>query len=236
MSDSKHSGLYLRVVSGVILAPLALFALIYGGWPFAIMIGLCIGLATHEWLEMARLSKRPALNFISGFAYILVCFAAIVHVRVGYGQGAGLALALLLSVWASDIGAYFSGKAIGGPKMAPSISPNKTWAGLIGGMVASTLVFAGFVYFAAPWIEKVTSLPVAIVFPPLWMAIFLGVLITLAGQAGDLLISAQKRKVGVKDTGKLIPGHGGLLDRIDALLLASVAFVLSLLAFEALGL
>ena len=110
MSDSKHSGLYLRVVSGVILAPLALFALIYGGWPFAFMIGLCISVATYEWLEMARLSKRPALNFIPGFIYILVCFAAIVHVRVGYGQGAGLALALLLSGCATPppVAAYCS--------------------------------------------------------------------------------------------------------------------------------
>lgn len=236
MSGSKHSGLYLRVVSGVVLAPLALFALIYGGWPFSVMIGLCLGLSLYEWLHMSKLSKRAVLTFLWGFAYIVICFAAIVHLRLGFAQGAGLTLALLLSVWASDIGAYFTGKAIGGPKMAPSISPNKTWAGLIGGMVCSTLVFTGFVYAISPWLQGFLPVSVSVRPPPVWMGVFLGVLITLAGQAGDLLISLQKRKVGVKDTGKLIPGHGGILDRIDALLLASAAFALSLFAFEALGL
>lgn len=236
MSESKHSGLYLRVVSGIVLAPLALFALIYGGWPFSIMMGACIALSLHEWLQLSKTSKYAVLTFLFGFIYLIICFAAIVHLRVGYAQGAGLTLALLLSVWASDIGAYFSGKTIGGPKMAPSISPNKTWAGLVGGMLASTLVFMGYVFVVAPWLQAFLPVSVFVNPPPLWMAVFLGVLITLAGQAGDLLISYQKRKVGVKDTGNLIPGHGGLLDRIDALLLASLAFLLSLLAFEALGL
>lgn len=227
MGETKHKGLLLRVASALLLAPLVLFTIAYGDWPFAVLMALGAGLAIFEWLHMSRLAQYPMLNFIPGLVYIFVCFAAIVQLRLGMSDGAGLTLALLLSVWASDIGAYFTGKAVGGPKMAPVISPNKTWAGLVGGMAASTAVFALYIFYFGPWLSSVTGWNVAAAqTTPLAVVLLLGASITLSGQAGDLLVSMEKRKVGVKDTGNIIPGHGGVLDRIDALLLAALVFLL----------
>lgn len=226
MTEIKHKGLALRVVSGLMLAPMVLFAVVYGEWPFAVILTLALGLAVFEWLQMSRLVQYPILNFIPGLVYIIVCFAALVQLRIAFVDGAGLTLALILSVWASDIGAYFTGKAIGGPKLAPAISPNKTWAGLIGGIAASTAVFTAYILCIGPWLSAVTGWNVsAAQTTPLFVVVLLGASITLSGQAGDLLVSMEKRKVGIKDTGNLIPGHGGILDRIDAMMLATLVFL-----------
>ena len=113
-----------------------------------------------------------------------------------------LALWTLAIVWATDIGAFFAGRAIGGPKLAPVISPNKTWAGLIGGMIVAAVAGGAIAY--------VGHLPTR----TYWLAPLLAV----AAQLGDLAESGMKRRVGVKDSGHILPGHGGLLDRIDGML------------------
>ncbi|MFA5592138.1 MAG: phosphatidate cytidylyltransferase [Micavibrio sp.] len=223
--------LVLRFLSAMLLAPLALFCMIYGGVPFLVMAGLALGIGFSEWVRMARRGPHPFLYGFAGVTYILSCFWAFVYLRMVQGDGAGLALALMLCIWASDSGAYFAGKLIGGPKMAPKISPNKTWAGLIGGIAASAAALAVFSLYVGPWLSGVLARDMAILESlSLPLVALLGASITLSGQAGDLLISMEKRKTGVKDTGNLIPGHGGLLDRIDSLLLASPVFLLSLKA------
>jgi phosphatidate cytidylyltransferase len=136
-----------------------------------------------------------------GVGYIGTAAIAILFLRE---QPLGFALALwtLAIVWATDIGAYFAGRAIGGPKLAPTISPNKTWAGLIGGMVAAAIV--------GTLIAKFGHLPTR--------AVWIAPLLAVAAQIGDLVESGMKRHVGVKDSGRILPGHGGLLDRIDGML------------------
>ena len=109
---------------------------------------------------------------------------------------------VLLVVWATDIGGYFAGRSIGGPKLWPSVSPNKTWAGAIGGFAASLLIAGGFAAFSLG-----RALPL----------LGLGALLSVTGQLGDLFESAVKRHFGVKDSSHLIPGHGGLMDRLDSL-------------------
>ncbi|MGA0314707.1 MAG: phosphatidate cytidylyltransferase [Alphaproteobacteria bacterium] len=130
-------------------------------------------------------------------------------------NGSILLLWLLVLVWATDSGAYFFGKLIGGPKLAPSVSPGKTWAGLIGGIFCSALwsTLAGLHFGIASKIELLG----------------LGIILALLAQFGDLLISKAKRKFMVKDTGSLLPGHGGLLDRVDGLLLTVPTFTVFLL-------
>jgi phosphatidate cytidylyltransferase len=136
-----------------------------------------------------------------GVGYIGTAAIAILFLRE-QPNGFLLALWTLVVVWATDTGAYFAGRAIGGPKLAPVISPNKTWAGLIGGMIAAAIV-GGLIAGFGP-------LPAT--------ALWLGAPLAVAAQLGDLLESAMKRHAGVKDSGKLLPGHGGVLDRIDGLL------------------
>ena len=109
-------------------------------------------------------------------------------------------------VWATDIGAYFAGRAIGGPKLAPSVSPNKTIAGLIGGVICAAVLAGAWVYYV--------QLPAKL----LWLA----VLFAVAAQLGDLFESGLKRRAGVKDSGTWLPGHGGLLDRLDGLVPVAV--------------
>lgn len=228
MALPVHNSLFLRVASAVVLMPLVVAALILGGIPFLAMVGLAVFISLYEWFKMAHLSAMPAVVGVAGFIYIALCFTAFSSLRLYEVQGAGLALALILSIWASDSGAYFAGKAIGGPKMAPKISPNKTWAGLLGGVVSSTAALVLYALYIGPFIsfgDYDLSIPTG---PTIAQWALLGAFITISGQAGDLLVSKLKRTVGVKDTGHLIPGHGGLLDRIDSLLLAAVFFVIGL--------
>jgi phosphatidate cytidylyltransferase len=223
----SHS-LMLRIGSALVLAPVVLFALIYGGLPFQIMLGVALLICFYEWLRMARLSKSPILISLFGIVYIAVGFAAFYYLRMIPPLGLGLALSLLLSIWASDIGAYFSGKTFGGPKLAPAISPNKTWAGLIGGMLSSTIMMVAYALYVG---DMLSTPSFDLHFPngiDIVLLAVLGASVTISGQIGDLIESALKRSVGFKDSSNLIPGHGGLLDRIDSLILAAPVFLLCL--------
>ncbi len=148
----------------------------------------------------------------SGLLYAGLPAVALIWLR---GQEPGLALVLWAFgiVWATDIAAYFAGRAIGGPKLAPRISPNKTWAGLGGGVAAAAL-FAGVSGPVLGWQA-----------PPLLLALF-GAGLALAAQGGDLAESHWKRRAGVKDSGRLLPGHGGVMDRVDGLV--PVAIIVAL--------
>ena len=140
--------------------------------------------------------------------YVGIAVASLVFMR--HDLGFGTTLTLFVAVWAVDIGAYFTGRTLGGPKLAPRLSPNKTWSGLIGGIVAATLVlFAHALRHHGG-------------FGTIGGALLSGATIAVLAQAGDLFESWLKRRAGVKDSGRLIPGHGGLFDRLDGLL--AVAF------------
>ncbi len=221
--------LTLRIVSAAVLMPVVLWAIMYGGLPFYILVAVGALVSFYEWFGM---TKSKLLWLFCGLIYLVCCFAAFIYLRLYYSPDSGVpfAFVLLLCVWATDIGAYFSGKTIGGPKMAPSISPNKTWAGLTGGVVSSVMAFFLFAQYIGPFLGEAiwstNNLPEGFTTP---IIIGLGVMIAIVGQIGDLAISMVKRKVGVKDTGALIPGHGGILDRIDSLLLAAPAFLACLM-------
>lgn len=217
----------LRAVSSVILAPLTLAAIIYGGFAFQMFVALAFGLSVREWVNMARKSDHTIRDAVLGVVYLGLCFTAFMKLRIDLDQGLFLTFCLMLGVWASDIGAYFSGKFIGGPKLAVKISPNKTWAGFVGGMVSSALTLAGL-NMGASALSEFTGMELLPFAPSMEMALIIGALFTVIGQIGDLMISSYKRHVGVKDTGNLIPGHGGLLDRIDSLLLVTPFFLLVL--------
>jgi phosphatidate cytidylyltransferase len=177
-------------------------------------------------VEMTWLSFAPALGGAVllglasrslamgwGFLYIVLpAFCLVVLSWETYGNGA-LIFWVLIVTWATDIFAYFAGRAIGGPKLAPKISPNKTWAGLIGGMIG-----ASFCGWAVAWYFALGT-------PFVWIGAGMG----LVAQLGDLYESWEKRRAGVKDSGTLLPGHGGVLDRLDGLLAVAVAVMLIVL-------
>lgn len=137
----------------------------------------------------------------------------------GFNHAGAFVIAVLVCVWLTDIGAYFAGRAIGGPKLAPSISPKKTWAGLIGGMGLASIV--AYVSYAKYVCHSFTECPQ--VDWGIKEAFFMGAIAAITAavsQMGDLFESWMKRKAGVKDSGNLIPGHGGVLDRVDGLVFA----------------
>lgn len=166
--------------------------------------------------------------------YVGLPFISMLWLRMeSGGHGLALFLFLLLAVWATDIGAYAAGRTIGGPKLAPRISPKKTWAGLIGGMISAATL--GGLFGAAQggdwlpdWLVPAASVgvPHDVTLPAVLTYAGIGALIAVAGQAGDLFESHLKRRVNVKDSSNLIPGHGGVLDRIDGLLFAAPLFAL----------
>ena len=214
----------LRVLSAAILLPLTIFVIYTGGMLFKVFVAIAFGIAVKEWVRMARLSPTMLRDIVFGLVYITIGFWAFILLRTEYEQGLFYTIVLLLGVWGSDSLAYFTGKWIGGAKLAPKISPNKTWAGLIGGTLGSGSIVLAIDYLVPTYghniglnVEAFATLPVAFA---------VGALITVFGQIGDLAISLYKRKVGVKDTGTLIPGHGGLLDRIDSLVLVTPLFLL----------
>lgn len=168
---------------------------------FAGMIGLAI--------LFGAAARRIAAGW--GFAYLAIPAFALLVLSWVY---AGLVFWVMVVTWATDIFAYFAGRAIGGPKLAPRISPNKTWAGLAGGAIG-----AGLAGWGIGWLFDLGS-------PFQW----LGAPMALVAQAGDLYESWVKRRAGVKDSGTLLPGHGGVLDRLDGLLPVALATLLILMA------
>lgn len=205
-----------RVISATVLIPLTVLLLYLGGYWFLALIAICTLLCATEWASLARASEKPSLLTIAGFLYLSIAFYALYLIRTE--GGLDLALLFVAMIWFSDIFAYFFGKFIGGPKMMPAISPNKTWAGLVGAIAGPLM--ACLIYITLPF-DGLSPLAEA----PFGIAIGFSMLVGVIAQIGDLLISSLKRYVGVKDTGQLIPGHGGLLDRLDAMILAGPIFL-----------
>lgn len=198
-----------RTAVGIILILIALASALFGGTVFAVLVAL---IATIMYLEWSRMVGHWGIEWrVYGFFYCLLPAVALLWIREraeyeGIGVGFDLLIWVFLVVWATDIGAYFAGRAIGGPKLAPSISPNKTMAGLIGGVISAALMAGAWVYYV--------GLPAML----LWLSVFFAI----AAQLGDLFESGLKRRAGVKDSGTWLPGHGGLLDRLDGLVPVAV--------------
>ena len=162
-----------------------------------------------------------AVSLASGVIYIGLACVALIWLRQDASAGRSNVLFVLLIIWASDVGAYLFGRLLGGPRLAPRISPGKTWAGAAGGLLTAVAMGYAVALWLAPW-----GAGAGISWRIAAVAAFLG----LMAQFGDLLESAIKRRFGVKDSGRLIPGHGGLLDRLDGFLAAGPAAALLALA------
>ena len=194
--------LAVRTLTGAFLIAAALIAAVQGGNVFALLVAGAATLMFYEWTRMVR--GWGAAWYASGFVYALLPALALLWIR----ERAGLELLVwtFIVTWATDIGAYFAGRSFGKRKLAPSISPNKTVEGLYGGIAASAL-------FSGAW-ALATGLgrPLLVLAP----------LLAIAAQAGDLFESGMKRRAGVKDSGTWLPGHGGILDRLDGLVPVAV--------------
>lgn len=250
VAGGDQRNLLMRIAAALVLAPLAIGAAYAGGWYWIALVTVgAIGLFA-EWLVVTHTTRnvpvtiagvvalvltapflaianvnaalvvlalgliavgfrttQPRLWAMAGFLYAAAAQVASVLVRLDHAKGLSALILVLLVVWATDIGGYFAGRAIGGPKLWPRVSPKKTWAGAIGGFVASLLVAIGF---AASDLGK--TLPLVI----------LAAMLSVAAQFGDLFESAIKRRFGVKDSGHIIPGHGGVMDRLDGFVAAIV--------------
>ena len=181
-------------------------------------------LAALYWLVNPRIGAQSThtTRLFKGLAGVLVtlpCWASFVTLHARMEHGPAISLALLVMIWLADSGAYFAGKRWGHTRLAPVISPGKTWEGVMGGIAASviTALLAGYWYSGSlEW--TFTLAPV----------VLLAVMFSIVG---DLLESLMKRQAGVKDSGSIIPGHGGVLDRIDSLTAAAPVFLAGLLWF-----
>ncbi|MFQ5621901.1 MAG: phosphatidate cytidylyltransferase [Paracoccaceae bacterium] len=251
-SDGRYKDLWVRTLSGAALALVALGAFWYGPPVSTLLIAIGVALMVMECQNMVLAPMNPdrfalavavglgaGLIFLqdimgfrfflpalavsvamiitlearrrawvaASFAYVVAAMASLVALRATSAHGFELVLWLILVVAAADIGAYFSGRRFGGPKLWPAVSPKKTWSGTAGGWVSA--LGAGAIFAAAAGI----SMP---------KALALSLVAAVASQAGDLMESALKRHFGVKDAGNFLPGHGGVLDRLDGLMAAAI--------------
>ena len=260
------ANLHLRILSALIMMPVALGAVYLGGVYYILFVTLIMLLGLREWL---RLVDPNAKSFVIGTAFfalvvilalgallsvafgamigtilVLILFMvaardheeragwialgipymagsglALIYLRTTEGTGMALVFYLLAVVWGTDIGAYIAGRLIGGPKLIPLISPNKTWAGLLGGMALAAIF--GYVVSLGFHVQQPGT------------AVGLALLLAVVSQLGDLFESYFKRRSGVKESGGLIPGHGGVLDRIDGLVFAAIFLMLFQIALGA---
>jgi phosphatidate cytidylyltransferase len=251
-ADQGSRNLLMRIAAALVLAPGAIALAYLGGWPWACLVtAVAIGLFV-EWLSIVGAARDWRVMFVggvplaaaglglalgrldgalaalllglmgvallsppasrrwtsSGFGYAAAALVASILVRADPVQGFTALVLILLIVWVTDIGGYFAGRGIGGPKLWPRVSPKKTWAGALGGFIGSLAIAAGFAAFGfGKWAPLLT----------------LAATLSIVSQLGDLFESAVKRQFGVKDSSQIIPGHGGLLDRLDGFV-AAVAF------------
>lgn len=205
-------GWRLIAALGIVTALLAVVTTGFGRpevpvWAIIVLGGFATGVVALV------LSRRKALWFMLGIVYVAVPAAALVAIRADPLYGTASLVWIVALVVAADIGGYVAGRSIGGPKLAPRTSPNKTWAGL-GGAVAGAAVVGLLTAFMLNHTN-------------VWMLTLMSAVLGLLEQGGDLVESAFKRHFGVKDTSQIIPGHGGVLDRVDGLLAVAVAVVVA---------
>ena len=248
--ESGSRNLVMRVIAALILAPLAIAIAYAGGWLWILLVTLAVIGLYVEWLTIVGLARempvvgsgiaalavaglclaigrieaasvvlaiglaavalltRERRNWTAaGFFYAAAAEMASVLVRLDSVKGFVALIFVLLIVWVTDIGGYFAGRGIGGPKLWPRVSPKKTWAGAAGGFAASLAVAFGFAAFD---LGKTGAL------------LLLSAVLSVVSQLGDLFESAVKRRFGVKDSSHVIPGHGGLLDRLDGFVAAII--------------
>lgn len=218
---SERSGAALLVLQAAIVAGLLLTWPAAGRDALPLLAGACATwLLLFSRLALYRPGLAPdaryrRLGFASAVGSLSFLLLALCWLR-DQPRGEWLVFLLFLMIWAADVGAYFSGRFLGRHKLAPRISPKKTWEGVAGGVVLAA---------AAAWL---LANPVAGLGLPLLPLLALAAVTTLASVGGDLFISLHKRSVGLKDTGRLFPGHGGVLDRYDSLLAGAPFFALAL--------
>jgi phosphatidate cytidylyltransferase len=194
---ASANNLALRIVSAAVLAPLALLAAYFGGWPFAVFWSAAAIAVLWEWISLVA---GPGW-IIAGVGYAGVMLWAPVLLRADTTHGF-LAMVLLFAiVWTTDILGYFAGRAIGGPKLWRAISPKKTWSGAVAGTLGAMIVAV----LVAGFFGSFNRAAIAII----------ALLLSVVAQLGDLLESWIKRRFGAKDASHLSPGHGGVMDRLD---------------------
>lgn len=201
------SNLMLRIISGVCLASMAVAAICIGGLTFQFLMFSCIILMLFEWFSISKNCKSKVLK-ISAPIYIIVPMIYWILISI-FEQHATVKKEIVTAfaiVWSCDIFAYFGGRLLKGPKLAPNISPNKTWSGAIVGAAATC-----FLFYVIDINNKLSIVAL--------------LLLIVSSILGDLLESKVKRYLNVKDTSNLIPGHGGILDRLDSFLLVSYIFI-----------
>lgn len=218
---SISESLRKRIISAGLLIPAVLIILWLGGLYYDALILIAAIVMSFEWNTIINTENETVLSpsqkkwwTVAGIGYVVLFSLPLMYLR-DLEQGFGIVLLLALLIWATDIAAYFTGRALGGPKIWPRISPKKTWAGLLGGMVAAgcvTMVTAAF-------FSHHTMLTVF-----LW-----GALLAFFAQVGDFFESWVKRSFGVKDSGHLIPGHGGIMDRMDGFVTVAPIFTIIVL-------
>ncbi len=217
-----RSDLGVRTASGVVMMSIAIAAIWFGGYAFMALVVL-VGLGVcweFTKLVLGFTQGKTARIFwlLGGTVYVgLACFSLLLFGSPFFGKFA--VVTLIAGVIGTDVGAYFAGRTIGGPKIAPKISPSKTWSGLVGGMIGAGL--------AMLLVQNLMGVNYLFVYHPPITMVAGGVLACIA-QAGDFFESWMKRRAGVKDSGHLIPGHGGLFDRVDGLI--AVSFVVGLIS------
>lgn len=207
---APRSDLPMRIVSGIVMAALALGTAWFGGAIFDAFWAIAAILILWEWVRLPPATQR--LPWVApGLVYAGIAFLAPMLLRADETYGLLAILFLFAVVWATDILGYVVGRIAGGPKLWPSISPKKTWSGAIGGTLGAAAAGAGIAHLNA-----LAPVPLAIV----------AAVLSIAGQAGDLMESALKRKFNVKDSSYLIPGHGGVMDRLDGFIIAALVALL----------
>jgi phosphatidate cytidylyltransferase len=192
-----------RIISSLVMVPIALFAIFSSQKLFIFLVIMVAVLMAFEWAEMSRKMPDKKKWRLIGFFYIAIPLYCAVSIRILDNE---ILFWMFAIIWATDIFAFFAGRSLGGVKIAPAISPNKTWSGLIGGVLASLGIGAIS----------------AIIFPgSIIFFLIISVLISIVEQISDLVESKFKRIFGVKDSGDIIPGHGGVLDRLDGMILVA---------------
>jgi phosphatidate cytidylyltransferase len=202
-----------RIISSLVMVPIALFAIFSSQKLFIFLVIMVAVLMAFEWAEMSRKMPDKKKWRLIGFFYIAIPLYCAVAIRILDNE---ILFWMFAIIWATDIFAFFAGRSLGGAKIAPAISPNKTWSGLIGGVVASMGI----------GVISAMIFPGSIIF-------FLGIsiLISIVEQISDLVESKFKRIFGVKDSGDIIPGHGGVLDRLDGMILVAPLVWIIILIF-----